>query len=321
MMNATPSDGLELFRSSVLVTGSHYSITTLIGMILAQSSQFHMLNEPVNRESTLSFRTVPMRNGYPLAEGAQYDELRSGLIRLIRAEGLLGDAARSVLKIRSLRDVGRIGRLLQHESPRLQSRRPAIIKAPLLAFTARTMQQVDSLKVVLGVRHPCAWIESVVRRDRGFDFSDLLQPPLLDALPDYADRIRLLASQRRPALEEALLMWQVLHAFHARYLLGNARTLMVRQADIVADPKGVARDLFEFAGVIDPPNLDRIIAENFTSAAVDFTPGKGNYLQRDAQAVLNKWRERLTVDDQLRIRREAGEVAAAFGYGETDWAA
>lgn len=310
---------MALYRSSVLVSGSHYSITTLLGAILAESTQFHMVHEPVNHESTISFRTVPMRHVYPCAVGAEYERLRAGLIRLMLGEGLAGALVHRATQVRSLRDIARLGRLVQRELPLVLRPRPAIFKAPLLAFTARSMQQVDGMKVVLGLRHPVAWIESVVRRDGGIDAQELMQEPLLDALPEFADRIRLFAREPQPPLQQAILLWQLVQTFHARYLLDDPRTMVVRQEDLVADPPATIAALFAFCGVANPPPMDAFIASHFSHSDVDNRAGQGDYVRRDAQAVLRKWRERVPVADQQLIRRETGELAARFGYTDADW--
>lgn len=313
-------DLIEQYRSSLLVTGAHYSITTLLGAILAQSDRLHLVHEPVNHEATISFRTVPMAHVYPLAQGDEYERLRAGLIRLMQGAGLWNAARQRLRQIRSMRDVGRIGRLFVRELPLQFSSRPVIFKAPLLALSARTMQQADGLRVILGLRHPCAWIESVVRRDGGFDFSDLArQPAVMEALPDFADRISAGARARFDPLHEALLLWQVLHAFHARYVVGHARTLVMRQEEIVTDPRLGTERLFAFVEAPVPPRIDRFLQRSFDSSQVDFESGRGSYVNRDARAVLTKWRERMDPADRALIRDQAEELAARFGYGPADW--
>lgn len=316
-----PGHLLAQYRSSLLVTGAHYSITTLLGAILAQSDRFHLVHEPVNHEATISFRTVPMAHVYPLAEGPEHERLRSGLIRLMHGAGLWQAAWQRLCQVRSLRDMGRIGRLILRELPLCASDRPVIFKAPLLALSARTMQQVDGMRVILGLRHPCAWIESVVRRDSGFDFSDLArQPAVLDALPDFAERIIASGRGRSGPLHEALLLWQVIHAFHARYVIDNPRTLVVRQEDIVADPRAATERMFAFVSEPVPPRIDRFLQRSFDNSRIDFERGRGSYVRRDARGVLTKWRERMNPADQALIRSQTEELAARFGYGADDWA-
>lgn len=310
---------LQLYRSSVVVTGSHYSMTTVLGALLGLSPRFHLVNEPVNLEATLSFRTVDARHWYEFHDEDRYPALRAELIRLMSGQGFAVEAAQRLVRVRSPRDFARVGRLVSEEWPRRISARPAIFKAPMLAFTARTMQQVDGLRVVLGVRHPAGWVESVVRRDSGFDFANLKQPALLDLLPEYADRIRQFAGQRQTPLHEAVLLWQVIQSFHAKYLLGNEKTALFRQEDLVARPRAEAERLFAFAGVEVPAGLDRFLADMFGGGRIDHTVGGADYVQRDGQAVVDKWRDRLTADEQSYVRRATEELAASFGYGKAAW--
>jgi hypothetical protein len=181
------------------------------------------------------------------------------------------------------------------------------------------MQQVDGMRVVLGVRHPCAWVESVVRRDGGFDFANLLQPALLEALPDHADRIRRFAAKRQEPLREAVLLWQVIQTFQAKYLLRNEHTALFRQEDLVAQPRAEARRLFAFARAAVPAGIDRFLAASFGGGAVDHTVGGSDYSRRDGRGVLQKWRERLSGAEQALIRIETEELAQSLGYGKADW--
>jgi hypothetical protein len=310
---------LQLYRSSVLVTGAHYAMTTALGRLLAQSRRFHLIHEPVNLEATLSFRTVPAAHWYEFHDEARYPQFRAELIELIGGRGFLSEAARRIPRIRSLRDAGRVGRLVARELPLRLHAKPAVIKAPMLAFTARTTQRVDGMRVVFGIRHPGAWAESVVRRDRGFDFAHLLQPALLEQLPEHVDRIGQFARERQDPLHEAVLLWQVIHTFQAKFLLANERTALFRQEDFVARPGAEAERLFGFAGVEAPAGLERFLARAYGGGGVDHTVGGSDYLRRDGPGLLQKWRQRLTGEEQAFVRRETEELAAAFGYEKADW--
>src|SRR5690349_18063982 len=62
----------SLYRSSVVVTGSFYSTTTLLGAILAQSPHFNLVHEPLNFEPPLSFRSVGTKHWYEYYDEARY---------------------------------------------------------------------------------------------------------------------------------------------------------------------------------------------------------------------------------------------------------
>ena len=311
---------LRLYRSSVLVTGGHYTLTTVIARLLACSPRFHTVTEPGQPFAPLWFRTLGSPHHYVYHDEAAYPELRAGLIRLMLGRGWAKEALSRALRVRSPGVATQVAAFTRRELKMRLSPRPAIFKAPYLTFSARSMQRADGMRVVLGMRHPCAWIESIVRRDRGFDFRNLLQPALLEALPEHADAIDRFAHEDRPALEQAILAWRVFQTFHARYLLGDERTLVVRQHDLVGSPRGAAERLFRFAGVDAPAGLDAFLRNAFEARRVDFTPGgPGRYTERDGRAVVEKWRQRLTPEEVALIRRETEELAAAFGYDETHW--
>lgn len=310
----------SLFRSSIVVTGAHYSITTLLGAILDASPAYHMVHEPANPEGTLSFQTIGTSDWYEYFDEASYFDLREALIGILHSDQLGRETMRRIAQVRGPRDAGRIVRFLQRQLPRRLSPRPGIFKAPFLAFSARTLQAMDGLRVVIGVRHPAAWIESVVRRDGGYDVSCLLQPALLDAVPEFADDLRRAAGRTLSPLQEALLLWKVIHTHHHRYLLGNDRTAVFRQEDLVRNLQEECRRLFAFAGVEVPATLGEVLTRTMGGSAVDFRPGGfDDYLARDGEAVLAKWRTRVSAEELALIRRETEGLAAMFGYGPQDW--
>ena len=295
-------------------------MTTLLGEVLALSPGFHLVIEPLNQRHPIGDRTLVLPHMYEYLDQDRYTGFRHQLERLIAGHGFARDAARKLGRVRSAREVKLLVRLVEHGLRLRHMPRPAIVKDPFLAFTARTMQQVDRVRVVIGVRHPGGWVESIVRTDGGFDFGQWLeQPAVLEALPDLAGRIAHFARQPQPPVVQAAFAWLCFQTFHARYMLGNELTLVVRQEDFVAGPREWAERLFGFAAVAIPPDLDRFLAKAFGASAIDHEGGDAQYTQRDGRAVLDKWRQRLTPEEQALIRRETEELASVFGYREQDW--
>lgn len=308
----------SLFARSVIVTGTHYSATTLVGRMLECAPEFHLLHEPTNAAPTLGFDSTDPPHWYEFYDADRHDELRAALTRYLTAEGFVGEVARRFLRIRQPRHVLEVGRYVERKLPFLRARKPAIFKDPFLAFSARTLQQADGLKVVLTVRHPCGFAESFARKVGVFDFSDFLQPALLEALPEEAETIARFAREPQPELEQAALLWRVVYGFAARYLLDDPRTHVVRQDDLALDPDASLDALLAFLGVPRNPAFDAFIEENLRAEAADFS-GKGSYYKRNAKETLGKWRERLGPGQQASVRAMTEEVAARFGYDAGSW--
>lgn len=303
----------QLYRASVIVTGTHYSATTLVGRMLECASEFHLLHEPLNAQPTLGYDSLAPEHWYEFYDEARYPQLRAALIRYLTAQGFAGEVARRALRIRRPRQLLEVGRYVERKLPFLRQAKPVIFKDPFLAFSARTMQREDGLKVVLTVRHPCGFAESLARKTGNFAFTDLLQPALLEALPGEADLIAKFAHEEQSPLEQAALLWRLVYGFAAQYLVDDPRTHVVRQDDLALEPDATLDALLAFLGIARNARFDAFIEDNLRAEATDYS-GKGAYYRRNAKETLGKWRERLDAGDQARIMAIAGPYAGRFGY-------
>ena len=308
----------RLLGSSIVVTGTHYSMTTLAGRLLAAGDEFHLLHEPTNPRPTLSYDSIRPQHWYEYYDSANYSELRRFLEQSLAAGSLPGQIVARAASVRSLRDAMRVLRYAERKLPMRLAPKPAILKDPFLAFSARTLQAEDGLKVVLTVRHPCAFAESFIRAGQKFEFGNLMQPALLEALPGEADTISRLAKVPAPLAEQAAHLWRIVYGFAAAYLLPDPRTFLLSQDRLVTRTQETVGALFAFAGVTHGKSVAAFLAKNMQSAGTDFA-GSASYIKRDSDAVLDKWRMRMSADDRDVVRALTGGVAAQLGYGPASW--
>nr|WP_137677112.1 sulfotransferase domain-containing protein [Parerythrobacter lutipelagi] len=315
---ASVSDRDELFRSSVVVTGTHYSMTTLVGRILGASPDFHLVHEPTNASPTLSYDSIRPDGWYRFYDGAEYEELRGFLIRIMRGEGIAGSAARRISEARTSKECLQVARYLQRKLPMRLSRKRAVFKDPFLLFSARNLQRQDGLKVILTVRHPAAFAESFMRAGNGFDFTDLVQPPLLAAVPELACDLRQAAASPPPIIVQAGLLWRAVYGFADAYLRDDPRTLVLVQDELIADIPGTLSRLFEFAGARQNSSTAKLVAKAFGGTGRDFA-GTGSYITRNPSGILGKWKSRLSADDIAHLRAATGDLAERYGYDRSSW--
>lgn len=308
----------RLLGSSIVVTGTHYSMTTLAGRLLAAADEFHLLHEPTNPQPTLSYDSIQPQRWYEYYDAARYSELRRFLEQALAAGDLTEQIAARASGARSPRDAMRVLRYAQRKLPMRLAPRPAILKDPFMAFSARTLQAEDGLKVVLTVRHPCAFAESFVRAGRAFDFNNLMQPALLEALPGEAATISKLANAPPPLTEQAAHLWRIVYGFAAQFLLPDPRTFLLSQDRLVSQTRDTVDALFAFAGARQSASVKTFLAKNLQSAGTDFS-GSASYIRRDSEAVLDKWRMRLSAADRDLVRELTGGIAAQLGYREASW--
>ena len=309
----------SLLTRSVIVTGAHYSATTLVGSLLHTAPQFHLLHEPLNPEPTPSFDSLRPPNWYEFYDDSRWEELRQGLLRMFQRERVLPEFIARLAQARSAKQAGQALRYAQRKVPFLLSPKPAIIKGPFCTFTALTLQQRAGCKVVLSLRHPGAFAESVARKAGGFTFADLArQPALLALVPEDVDDIVRHTRESAAPVEQAALLWRVIHRFAARHLLPDARTTTVRQEEFVDSLEPTAQRLIDFAGGTVSAATRRFLQHNFAVEAGESDPA--SYIRRDPQIAMSKWRSRLSGEEIALVRRITEETAVAFGYDEASWA-
>lgn len=317
---ASNSADSTLLARSVLVTGTHYSMTTLVGRLVAASGAFHLLHEPANAQPTLSYASIKPARWYEYYDAAQVGPLLAFLDNAIRGEGLGAELARRAASIRSPRHAVQLARFVQRTLPMRLVRKPAVIKDPFLIFSAHSLQQAIAMRVVLTVRHPCAFAESFIRAGKGFDFGDLLQPALLDTIPQEAKLIEQFARTPADLPDQAAALWRIIYGYAARYLVPHHRTLVIRQPDLIENTQHAASELLDFceAGGTASLSFDRFLKDALGAHGTDFAPGQ-DYVRRNGRATLDKWRRRLQQDMIGRIRINTEEVAQQFGFGGQDW--
>ena len=307
-----------LLARSVIVTGTHYSTTTLVGALLDTASEFTLLHEPLNPRPTLSYDSLAPPRWYEYYPADRFYELQSGLASMLRRGPVLAQAVKRLGRVRSLRQTGQAVRYAQRRWPSVVSQKPAILKDPFLAFSALTLQQEAGLKVVWCLRHPGAFAESFLRKAGSFDFADLAaQPDLHSLLGGDADEVLRFASSKQSPVQQAALLWRVINGFGARYLLPDQRTMLVRQEQFAIDRDTTIRRLLGFAGGTYGRRTERFAARQFGSGGIDHQGA--SYIQRDPVQAANKWRNRLSPEDIAVLQAETAQLAAELGYDEATW--
>mgnify|MGYP000117886545 CR=1 FL=1 len=308
----------DLLQRSVIVTGTHYSMTTLVGRLLATAPEFHILHEPTNPEPTLSYVSINPPNWYEFYTSERVAELADFLAKAIVGRGFPAELMRRATTVRSPRQALQVVRYCQRTLPMMLKPQPAVLKDPFLIFSAAALQEMFGMQVVLTIRHPCAFVESFKRAGHGFDFANLMQPDLLQALPEEAETIAQLAQEPGALVTQASHLWRIIYLFAVKYLVDNTRTLVLRQDQMVENTAPTIDGLFEFCGASRTAAVEAFLSKNLSAGRQDFDQG-GSYIRRDGQATLNKWKNRLSPNEVSDIRRRTGEVAAQLGYDAESW--
>lgn len=306
-------------RSPILVTGTHRSGTTWIGRIIAADPSIGYIHEPF----TLGCRrgVFPYRIPYwyyrvpPVAP----EELVATYEELLRFRYALGAELRT---IRSPRDLGRMVRdAALFATYRLQERRP-LVKDPLALLSADWVARTFHSAVIVSIRHPLAFVSSLVRLNFRFNFADLQnQQPAMELLggDDAAEDVALGRTLgEHDAVIEAAYLWKVLHRVIARYREEHRDWTFVRYEDLAREPAA------GFAAIL--PTLGLEFDERIRKK-LEFLSGESNpddrsndpRVTRVASAAHSaKSLNRLSAEDRVRVRRIVDPVSALF-YSDAEW--
>ena len=291
----------------------------MVGQILARGRGLTLVHEPLNHEPTLSYDSIGPKTWYQFAgNDAEYAKLRAALQRYMIRDGLPVRAFGKLIRARTCRDILRVGKYVMRGIKPYFAPRRAVFKDPFMAFSAKPLQERDNLYVILTVRHPCGFVESVLRTADNAALEALFQPALSALLPGYEAEARHYIGTPELLVEQAALMWKAVYDFADRYLIDNPRTTVARQEDLVFDTGATLARMFKLIGVEQTPAVEAFVAESFQADHVDYDLAngpRGSYVRRDGPATIEKWRDRLSEDEVSRIMAITGEVAARYGYG------
>jgi hypothetical protein len=312
----------------VLVTGSHRSGSTWVGMALALDAGSGYIPEPFNRRN----HPGVCRAGFPY-QFFHLTEANAVPYRPALADTLAWrySPRAELARVKGPGDLARMTRDAAYfQAMRLRRARP-IMKDPIALFSADWLAKAFGMAVVVVVRHPAAFVASLRAAGWGrFPFADLRDQPALmaDRLAPFAGAIEAAAAEPPDTLEAGILLWNLFHHQIARYRAERPGWHFPRLEDLSADPEtgfrglyaalgldftpAVARGLAELSGAAAPPGTARLLARRATRIRT-----KG-WLNRDSRDNIRSWQARLTPDEIARIRDGTAEVAAGF-YGPEDW--
>lgn len=300
------------------MTGSHRSGTTWVGRTIAKAPGIGYLDEPLRPNHRPGVLAADVPHWFPyIPEGTGGDLVRDvrrtlafryGYRRELGALRTPRDAARLV------RDAARFG------LHRVRGDRP-LWKDPLAVLSVPWLAGTFGMDVVVMIRHPAAFASSLKRMGWTHDFSHFTAQPRLveDLVPEFADRIEAFAARPPDVVDQAVLLWLIIHAVIARYRVEHPEWIYLRHEDVSQRPEAEFRQVFERLGVGFTDRVAAFVAET-TSTANPTEAGSGvaHQLRRDSAANVETWKTRLEPDEIRRIRAGTEELAAQF-YGDGAW--
>jgi hypothetical protein len=302
----------------ILVTGSHRSGSTWVGQMLGASDEVGYIHEPFNihRGPGMCRMRFPYWFMYirPGTEGPVAADFRRLLAFHYNYRAQLF-SIRSSADLRALvRDGSRFLRF------RMRHARP-LLKDPMAVFSAEWIAETFDAQVVVIIRHPAAFASSIKLDGWAHPFSHFVNQPALveDHLRPFRDEIEAFAHTEHDILEQAALLWRLVHGTIAEYRSRHREWLFVRHEDLSRHPLEGFESLYNSLNLpFTGPVREAIQRSTSSSNSADRDPDGRLFLARDSRANVDNWRRRLTPDEVARVHSRVADVSQFF-YSEEEW--
>ncbi|MEM1212449.1 MAG: sulfotransferase [Planctomycetota bacterium] len=299
-------------RSIILVTGSHRSGTTWVGKTLNRAPETTYLHEPFNRYMPLTeYTRFRADHNYMHLTRLNSRPFEADLDRLLN-----GKFWRPAPPVTSVGSAVRWPRRWWLANRPRRRGYHVILKDPMALLAAEYLAERYAAKPVVMIRHPAAFVASLVVKGWHFEFYHLAHQPhaVYSLFPEDADDVFRLAREPASLVEQGAVLWRVLHRVIRRYREDHPNWHFVRHEDVSRDPIPEFRRMTDYAGLTWDDKIEQAVQQS-TGAAFD--PNARGQV-RDSKKNITTWKQRLADDDIDAVRRTVGDVADAF-YGADDW--
>ena len=303
-------------KKPILVTGSHRSGSTWVGKLLATSTAVRYIPEPFNINHprcscgckfNLWYQYISQEN-----EAIFYEHLKHkfGLSYNFRGELKMSNNPKSVLDVLTKSSKLMVRNLL--------GIRP-LVKDPIAFFSAKWLAATFDMDVVVLIRHPAAFASSLKRLNWAFPYSHFLEQPLLmkDCLQPFADEIKKYSEQDYDIIDQASLLWRIIHYWIAEYQKEHQKWIFIRHEDISRNTLSGFLELFNQLNLEYTETTKQTILDysSINNSRQDY---EADELKRHSLKNIEIWKSRLTPSEIERIRTKVEDISSKF-YDDEDW--
>jgi len=294
----------------ILVTASHRAGTTWIGKMIAQSFLTYYIGE-VFHPGNLLLSTNLLTHWYEYVTAETGDAFVQPLGRILAFDFAWPDR-NGIPRMLPSRLV-----VLRRTRRWLGFPRP-VIKDPIAAMSAEWLAETFKMDVICLVRHPAAFVASLMRVGWRFDFNQFLgQPRLMDEwLGAFAPQLE---NPPTGEAEEGALLWLCIYHVLMTYADRHREWMVWRLQDIAREPVSAFGQIFTGLDLPYTARVKRAIVRYSSSTnPVEAPADDPHSIRRDSRALQTTWRSVLTPREIASIRRTTEPVAHRF-YSDLDW--
>ena len=318
----------------ILITGSHRSGTTWVGNIIQNLPRIYYLHEPLTPNSITRglFNTEIWYKYYdPKKEYENIEtilnELFSGSYPFKAMFNFKNSLPHTDYRNPNGINDGKIDlkyfkwRINAYiDSKRLNKKEIIpLIKDPIALTAAEWIYHKWNSKNVILIRHPAAFVSSLIRLNWRFNFENFTkQPDLIDRfLGPYRSQIN---NPPKDFISEASLIWTCITKIIIEYQKLYPNWLYIRHEDLSYDPINEFELLFKRLELSFSNKVKRFIqsTSSHSNPSEVSKKTKVHQLQRDSRKNIKNWKKRLSKDEIKLIRDKTEHLSNKF-YLDKDW--
>lgn len=294
----------------ILITGSHRSGTTWVGKILALSWYTFYLEEPFNRCYAHVSKDLIPHQFYYIRPDCEMPPLKATMDQILALHKPFNNPE---LRYRFNRKLP-----LFKYTRRIWGLPRPLLKDPIAVFSSAWLAQIYEMDVICLIRHPAAFVMSLIKAEWPAEFEPLLAQT--DLMDDYLHPFRF-QMENPPDLfvERAALMWTVIYYVLSSYIDRHDDWLVIRLEDMARNPIIKFEQLFNSLNLPYSKRIQRIIEEHSNpNNPIEASAGNTWEIRRNSRASQQVWYQRLKPEEIYAIRRITEPVSSRF-YADVDW--
>lgn len=299
-------------RHPILISGAPRSGTTWVGKVLSTQPGIAYIHEPFNplwntkiRPGMLTVKLPywfmyidPTNEGEYIKSVSDVIELRYHPFRKIQFIHTVKDA------LRLLRDWSKFA------VHRNKAHRP-LIKDPIAVLSIEWLSDTFNMQPVLLMRNPVSFVGSMKKLGWRTDFKHLLQQErLMDLhLAPFRNPINQLSSCEHDVVDNAILLWNIIHYTILRYQHYHPDWLIMRHEDLAMSPDAQFRSICAYLDIDYSHSLQKHIIETTSSENPKevSVPNRHNIF-RNSRSSLDTWKNRLESTEVLRVKQKTADI-------------
>jgi len=299
--------------SNILVTGSHRSGSTWTGMVLASGGEVLYIQEPFNVLHKKRYET-PVKYWFEYLDKSD-SPARQAAFKTYLRRFINFDFFRLKEDLKNTKNITQYPRTVYGAFRKNRLRRK-LIKDPLAVFSAEWLAAHFDMDVVVLVRHPAAFAESIQARDMRHDFrhfleqEKLMQKHLSPFKSDIEDFIQN-PTRQADIFEHATLLWNIIHHQILYYKEKYPNWKFVRHEDLSRAPFETFGQLFDDLNLNFNEKAKRYLQDSTQS-------NENSRLKRNSADNIFKWKKKLTQQQKHFIYEKNNHISQHF-YTENEW--